>query len=229
MITQQQKHNPDDPSDEISTVLRLFCGLGFTTMLVMAANSTFHNNVSNYIANKEQYWKVLHIPQDSSIHYQVYQTRSEGKELIISKNDTTLYTASCRKIKAFCLGVKDKTLTPTGLDFYARYESTAEHVPYNQLLLKTVYYTDHNQIAQSANHALETPSSVKSLQKSKKGFIGFFIQFYLLYSLALVFIYFNCMDDDKQREKSKMRLFNFIALVLGINYLYFIIQYLIQI
>lgn len=193
----------------------------------MASNSSFNNKLSDHIADTQQYWNIIHIHQDSSLSYHVFASRQGGYQLDIFKNKEIMYSTQCIKIRAFCLGLKDNTITPTTLDFYARYESADQSTPYNQLALKTVHYID-NQITKRADRRLEAPNSPKSLQQSKKSFIGFFVGFFFFYAFTLLLSYLHCTDDNKQLEKKKMYIFNVIAIGLVANYLYFIVQYLIH-
>lgn len=218
---------PQEP-DETSSIGLMLGGVCFTIMTTLAANSIFDHKLSEYVADKQQYWKIITIPHDSSLTYNAYASRQGGHKLIIDQNQETLHSSGCAKIKEFCLGIQDKSITPVQLDFYARYANTDPNTPYNQLALKTVHYIDHKQTPQSADRMFDAPNNPKALQKEKNSFIGFFILFYFLHSLGLILIYVGCTDKDKIQQKLTMRVFNFAAIALAINYIYFIIQYLVN-
>lgn len=223
-----QHHNNSNTSPNIRSMLgRSIPWLGFMTMLIMASNSSFNNKLSDHIADTQQYWNIIHIQQDSSLSYRVSASRLGGYQLDIFKNKEVMYSTKCTKIKTFCLGLQDNTLTPITLDFYARYQSTDQSATYNQLALKSVHYNDTG-TTKRVDRLLEAPNSPKSLQQSKKSFMGFFVGFFFFYAFTLLLSYLHCTDDNKQLEKKKMYIFNVIAIGVVANYLYFIIQYLIH-
>lgn len=224
-MLKEETHAPNETLLSIGLILGGVC---FTIMLTLGANFSFDSKLSEYIADKQQSWKIISIPHDSSLDYIAYASRQGGHKLIIRKNQETIYSSKCTNIKEFCLGLQDNSITPVQLDFYARYESTNPTTTYNKLDLKTVHYIDHHQTPKSVDRMLDAPNSPKALEKEKNSFIGFLIRFLPLHALALTLIYVGCTDKDKAEQKLTMRVFNFVAIILVINYIYFIIQYLIN-
>ena len=229
MSMQLHNNTPDNTPSIGSALATIIPGIGFITMLFMASNATFHNHLNDHIADRTHYWKVLEIQHDVTLDYLVYPARTAGHELIIKKDQNSIYKTKCTKIKAFCLGLQDNNITPIQLDFYARYQSDEPNAAFNQLLLKRVHYIDQTQKPQSLDRMTEAPNSGASLQRSKKSFTGFFVMFFVFYVIALLFVYALCRDENELIEKQKMYFFNGLAIALAVNYLYFIIRFLIQV